>query len=145
MAAVRQVSVGNPLEIGIESLKRGSVRVRMATDGRGRPGGSVNGPTLFALADLSAWGVVCSIVGPQLMSVTTQCSIDFLRKPNVGQDVIATADCVKSGKSLIVSRVSIFSADPGDTDNGEESHGNSGQDAVAIATVTYSLPRSSRL
>ena len=52
LEALAQVPIGAPLDIDIQRLDRGVVEVHMSTVGKGRPGGTVNGPTLFALADL---------------------------------------------------------------------------------------------
>ncbi|MDE3107113.1 MAG: PaaI family thioesterase [Acidobacteriota bacterium] len=94
-------------------------------EGHGRPGGTVSGPTMMALADLAAWLVTMAHVGPVLLAVTTSLHIDFLRKPTL-TDVVARARLIKLGKRLSVSDVEIFS-------RGSEK-------LVAKAQVTYSLP-----
>jgi len=46
-----------------------------------RPGGTVSGPSMFALADVCAYFCILSHLGPVALAVTTNCSIDFMRKP----------------------------------------------------------------
>ena len=74
-----------------------------------RPGGSVSGPSLFALADVAMYLAILSRIGPVALAVTTQCSIDFLRKPVAGRDMLGRAQILKLGRSLAVGDVLIFS------------------------------------
>jgi acyl-coenzyme A thioesterase PaaI-like protein len=58
--------------------------------------------------------------------VTTNCSIDFMRKPVANTDLIAKGRLLKLGKQLSVSDVLLFSE---------------GQDKpVARASLTYAIP-----
>ncbi|NBT32881.1 MAG: PaaI family thioesterase, partial [Rhodobacteraceae bacterium] len=41
-----------------------------------RPGGTVSGPSMFALADVAVYLAILSRIGPKALSVTTNCSID---------------------------------------------------------------------
>ena len=91
-----------------------------------RPGGTVSGPTIFALADVAVYLAILSQIGPKALTVTTNASIDFLRKPAAGTDLIGTARLLKLGRVLAVGDVLIYSqgmAEP-----------------VARATLTYSIP-----
>ena len=91
-----------------------------------RPGGTVSGPAMFSLADVAAYVATMSRVGKEALAVTTNCSIDFMRKPAAGVDVLAHAKLLKLGKSLSVTDIMLYSegvADP-----------------VARATLTYSIP-----
>ncbi len=91
-----------------------------------RPGGTVSGPTLFSLADCAIYLAIISHVGEEALAVTTNASIDFMRKPVADRDLIAEAMLLKLGRSLAVGDVAIRSA---------------GQDElVARATLTYSRP-----
>src|ERR1700743_2183513 len=56
-----------------------------------RPGGTVSGPTLMALADCAMYVVLLSAIGPVGLAVTTNLNINFLRKGRAGQDVFAEA------------------------------------------------------
>ena len=44
------------------------------------PGGIISGPTLMALADFAMYVVLLSAIGPVGLAVTTNLSINFLRK-----------------------------------------------------------------
>jgi uncharacterized protein (TIGR00369 family) len=91
-----------------------------------RPGGTVSGPSIFALADVAAYLNVLSIIGPRALAVTTNCGIDFMRKPPANNDLIAKSQLVKIGRSLAVTQCLIYSV--GD------------YEPVARANLTYSLP-----
>lgn len=88
-----------------------------------RPGGTVSGPTMFALADVSFYIAILANIGVQKYVVTTNCNIDFLRKPSP-VNLIARPKIIKLGKSLIVGDVFIYSED--------------NNEPVARANFTYS-------
>lgn len=90
-----------------------------------RPGGTLSGPALMALADVAGYYLVLAQLGPVVHAVTSNLNINFLRKPEP-EDVIATVRLLKVGKQLVVSEVHMASA--------------SRSELVAQATVTYSLP-----
>ncbi len=92
-----------------------------------RPGGTVSGPVMMGLADAAMFLAVMAKIGPVSLAVTTQLSINFLRKPEPG-DVFAVARLLKLGKRLAVGDVAIYSA----------SH--SSDEMVAHVTATYSIP-----
>jgi uncharacterized protein (TIGR00369 family) len=92
-----------------------------------RPGGTVAGPIMMGLADAALYGLVLSRIGPVELAVTTQLSINFLRKP-APADVLARATMLKLGKRLAVGQVVLF----------DEATGMS--DPVAHATGTFSIP-----
>mgnify|MGYP005647429767 FL=1 len=91
-----------------------------------RPGGTISGPTMFSLADISLYILTMSRIGPALLAVTTNCSMDFMRKPKAGLDLLAKTRLLKLGKNLCVGDVLIFS-------DGLEK-------PVARASMTYSIP-----
>ena len=91
-----------------------------------RPGGTVSGPTMFALADVAMYLAILAQLGPVALAVTTNCSIDFMRKPEAGRGLVARARVLKLGRVLAVGDVMIWS---------------DGSDApVARAALTYSIP-----
>ena len=90
-----------------------------------RPGGTISGPVMMAVADFVMWGVVLSLVGPAHLAVTTSFNINFLRRPMPGE-LIARGSILKLGKRLAVGEVSLYC--------GEE------EDLVAHVTCTYALP-----
>ena len=114
----------------IEKLTVNEVRVRLhVTERHLRPGGTVSGPSMFGLADISVYLAVLAVIGPNSLTVTTNCSIDFMRKPLANTDIIARCKLLKVGKSLAVGDVLLYS--------------EGARDAVARATLTYSIPPSS--
>jgi len=108
------------------SLGEGSATMRLHADEQHlRPGGTVSGPSLFALADVVAYAAILAHIGPVALAVTTNLNINFLRKPSPGT-VEAVARLLKLGKRLAVLDISLT-----DGANGE---------LVAHATATYSIP-----
>lgn len=109
------------------SAEEMALDMRMAVADRHlRPGGTVSGPSMFALADVAVYLAVLSMIGPRALAVTTNCSIDFMRKPAPGQALVAQARLLKLGRVLAVGDVLIRS-------EGAEA-------PVARATLTYSIP-----
>lgn len=110
----------------VERWTPGDVRLVMPIDHRhGRPGGTVSGPTLFALADLALYGAVLSRIGPVELAVTTSMTINFLHRPSL-TDLAADARLLKLGKRLAYGEVSLYSI-------GRD-------DPIAHVTGTYSIP-----
>ena len=91
-----------------------------------RPGGTVSGPSIFALADVAMYLAILARIGPVALAVTTSCAVDFLRKPAAGRDLLGEARVLKLGRSLAVGDVMVFS-------DGQA-------DPVARASLTYSIP-----
>src|SRR5260370_19989015 len=92
-------------DISIESADGVSCLLRQRySDQMLRPGGTISGPTLMALADCAMYVVLLSAIGPVGLAVTTNLSINFLRKGRPGQDVLAAARLLKLGKRLAVAR-----------------------------------------
>jgi len=91
-----------------------------------RPGGTVSGPTMFALADVAMYLAILAQIGPKALAVTTNCAIDFMRKPPPGT-LLATCRVLKLGRQLAVGDVLL--------------HAPGGEDRpVARAGMTYSIP-----
>ena len=111
----------------VEDLTEDTITMRLVVqDQHLRPGGTVSGPSMFGLADVSVYAMVLARKGRQSLAVTTNSSFDFLRKPEGGADMIAACRLLKLGKTLAVGDVLLYS-DGGDL-------------PVARATMTYSLP-----
>lgn len=111
----------------IERLDETSLTMRLLVDERHlRPGGTVSGPSMFALADCAVYAMVLARVGRKALAVTTNCSIDFMRKPAAGRDILAECRLLKLGRVLAVGDVLLFS-------DGQA-------EPVARATLTYSIP-----
>lgn len=115
----------SPVAIDTVARHQASVRQRIGP-AQLRPGGTVSGPTMMALADTAAYVAILAMIGPVALAVTTNLSITFLRKPAANADLIADARLLKLGRRLAVAEIGLHS-------EGDES-------LVAHATVTYSIP-----
>lgn len=110
----------------IEEVRSGYARVRLPYRERMlRPGGVISGPTLFTAADTAMYALVLSHLGPELMAVTSQFSMNFLSKASPG-DVIAEAQLLKLGRRLVVMETRLRTGDDPTT--------------VAHVTGTYARP-----
>ncbi|TCL70356.1 PaaI family thioesterase [Rhizobium sp. BK251] len=110
----------------VTAIEPGRIAMQLdPSDRHLRPGGTISGPTLFTLADVAAYVVVLSHIGPVALAVTTSLTINFLRLP---QPKMLTCTCriLKLGKRLAVIEASIYQDDP--------------EEMVAHATATYSIP-----
>ncbi|MGD0313066.1 MAG: PaaI family thioesterase [Acidimicrobiales bacterium] len=117
---------GHKIPYVVEEITATTVRMRQEIGVfDSRPGGTVSGPTLMALADCAAWMVIVGQIGPVALSVTTSLHIDFFRRPEL-VDLVAEGTLLKLGKRLGVAEVALYSV------------GN--DDLVAKAQVTYSIP-----
>ena len=94
-----------------------------------RPGGTIAGTTMMALADFAPYVAILRAIGWVPLAVTTNLSINFLKKP-APRDLFAEARLIKLGKRLAVADIGIRS-------EGED-------DLVAHATSTYSIPAANR-
>ena len=90
-----------------------------------RPGGTISGPTMMALADLALYAANLAQIGPVGLAVTTSLNFNFLRKPGQAA-LIGEAKLLKLGKRLAVGEVGLYS-------QGEV-------EMVCHATGTYSIP-----
>lgn len=114
----------------IESVGRQVLVARLLVkEAHLRPGGTVSGPSMFGLADLAIYTAILSRVGPVALAVTTNASIDFMRKPEAGRDLLAHCRLLKLGRVLVVGEALIFS-------EGQEQ-------PVARCSMTYSIPPAS--
>ena len=114
-------------DFAVEDVRADGVTVRLrVTDRHLRPGGTVSGPNIFALADLGIYCAILSRIGPKALAVTTSAAIDFMRKPAVGVDLLAEVRLLKLGRVLAVGDVLIRS--------------DGSQAVVARASLTYSIP-----
>jgi uncharacterized protein (TIGR00369 family) len=112
--------------VSIEDAWHGGARVRQAwREAHIRPGGTISGPTMMALADFAMYVAVLAAIGPVGLAVTTSLNINFLRKPGRA-DLLAEAKLMKLGKRLAVGEVTLTSA--------------GSEDILAHVTATYSIP-----
>ena len=126
--AREQLPLVETLGFVVESVDQGECVVRaIYKDDYLRPGGTISGPIMMALADFAMWGAIMSKADRVQMALTTNLNINFLLRPQPG-DIIAVAKLMKLGKRLAVGSVELF--------------GNERNDLVAHVTCTYSLPPS---
>ena len=125
--AAEQLPLIAQFGIRCERIEAGRVWMRMPCGASEllRPGGTVNGPAMMTLADVTMYVVVLSLIGPVEAAMTTSLNANFLRRPR-GADLIAEATILKLGKRLVVGEVTIFAA-------GEA-------EPAAHVTATYSIP-----
>jgi uncharacterized protein (TIGR00369 family) len=111
----------------IEEVAENRIRTRLLTAERHlRPGGTVSGPSMFALADVSVYLAILAMIGPRALAVTTNCAIDFMRKPAAGADLLCECRLLKLGRVLAVGDCLLYS-------EGVEA-------PVARASMTYAIP-----
>lgn len=121
-----QFSYFEDSRLRVEEVGEMTARVRLPYHDRHlRPGETISGPSLMALADTAMYIALLAMIGPVLLAVTTNLNINFLRKPTKS-DVIAECRLLKLGARLAVGEVTMYS-------EGDES-------PVAHATLTYSIP-----
>ncbi len=114
-------------DVVIEEVGEEGAVLRLCTNDRHlRPGGTVSGPTMFMLADVCFYVALLARIGPRALAVTTNCAIDFMRKPAAGQDLRCRARVLKLGRLLAVGDALIYSG--------------GAEDVVARAGLTYALP-----
>jgi uncharacterized protein (TIGR00369 family) len=92
-----------------------------------RPGNSLAGPTLFALADLALYAAVLGAIGEVENAVTTSMTMNFLRRAGADAKLRAEAKLLKLGSRLAVGEVALFTGDD--------------PAPIAHAVGTYSIPR----
>jgi uncharacterized protein (TIGR00369 family) len=116
------------MEYGVvEALFHQGARLRLTPlQAHLRPGGTVSGPVMMALADVTLYVAVLSEIGPVPLAVTTNLNINFLQRPKPGADLIAEARLLKLGRRLAVGEVTL--------------HSEGMEMPVAHVTSTYSIP-----
>lgn len=95
-----------------------------------RPGGTVSGPLLMAVADVALYVAILGTIGIVPLAVTTNFNINFLRKPSPRNPIVGVCKLLKVGRILVIGEVALYS------DRDEE--------MVAHAVGTYSIPPKSR-
>ena len=115
-------------EVGMraDDIGEGTAVLRMPASARQlRPGGTVSGPAMMALADAAMYAALLGRIGPVKLAVTTSFNANFLHRPEPA-DLIAEASVLKLGKRLAVIEVTV--------------HSEGFDAAVAHMTGTYSIP-----
>lgn len=114
------------LGISVEAITPEGAVARYTIDPRGlRPGGTISGPVMFALADTAMYAAVLARLDDGLMAVTSEMSLRFLRRPPPA-DLLGRAEIVRFGRRQVVMEVRVYSeGDP---------------NPVALMVGTYALP-----
>ncbi|TVP53219.1 MAG: PaaI family thioesterase [Halomonadaceae bacterium] len=126
------VPMANDIDLRVELIadKRALARIPF-NDRMLRPGGSLSGPVQMALSDATMYAAVLGTLGAVEMAVTSNLSINFLRRP-AAVDLYADARVLKMGARLAYCEVRLTSAVDGVYDEHSE--------LVAHVTGTYALP-----
>ncbi|HEY9567420.1 MAG TPA: PaaI family thioesterase [Thalassobaculum sp.] len=122
-----EVPMAGNLGILFESITDGQAVARLPfREDLLRPGGTVTGPAMMAMADVVMYAAVLSRIGPVKLAVTTSLNANFLRRPKPG-DLLADGRLIKCGRRLAYGEVTLVSAD-------------APEDPVCHVTCTYSIP-----
>jgi len=110
-----------------ESIEPGRATVRLPFDhNHVRPGPTVGGPAIMALADFAMWVAVIGAYGGAAKSaVTTSLNVNFLRPAGLA-DLVCEARLLKAGRRLAVGESYV--------------HAEGTEAPVAHASLTYSVP-----
>ena len=123
MSVYPQLNRGKP-DYLVAEVRPGGCTVRLNAGERHlRPGNTVSGPSLFALADIGGYALALSHVGPEALAVTTNLNINFMRKAPAGR-IDGICRILKLGRNLLVFDAELMAGDV----------------MIAHATGTYSLP-----
>ena len=120
------VPMAEDIDLRIDHLDGDKAVARVPFHGKlVRPGGTLSGPTIMALADAAMYAVVLGRLGRVEMAVTANLNINFLAKPKP-VDLVAEARILRVSRRQAVCEVSLYS-------HGED-------ELVAHVTGTYALP-----
>ena len=115
----------NPCSVEDVGNSSATVKRRIGV-GELRPGGTVSGPVLMAVADVALYVAILGEVGIVPLAVTTNFTINFLSKPAAEKSIVGVSRLMKIGRRLVVGEVTLYSE---------------GTPApVAHAVATYSIP-----
>lgn len=92
-----------------------------------RPGGTISGPSITLLADVTFYVAVMAMIGREAMTVTSNMNLTFMRRP-ADTDLLCDARILKLGRRLAMGDAALYS-EGGDPD-----------EPVAHATLTYAIP-----
>lgn len=95
-------------------------------DGHLRPGGTVSGPAMMGLADVTLYVALLTRIGPEPLAVTSNLNINFLRKPVAHKALRARGTLLKVGRTMAVGEVFLYS--------------EGSDEPVAHSTITYAIP-----
>jgi len=115
-------------DVAIEALGSMTATMRLRRGEKHlRPGGTISGPSMALLADVTAYVALLGMIGEKALAVTTNLSLNFMRKP-ADVDLLCDGRLLKLGKRLAVGDAVLYS------------EGGNPSEPVAHATFTYALP-----
>ena len=115
-------------QLAIEEIFPMGARMRLRVDDRHlRPGGTVSGPSIMLLADVSFYVATLAMIGLEALTVTTNMTLNFLRKP-AREDLMCDARILKLGRRLVSGDCLLYGAS------------GSPVEPVAQVSVTYARP-----
>lgn len=111
----------------IVSCGNGEAVVRLVFEARfARPGGTISGPTMFQLADMTSYVAILAVLGEVAIdAVTTTLTINFLARPGP-EDLVCDVTTLRRGRRQVVCDARIYSA--------------GARTLVAQASCIYALP-----
>jgi len=113
--------------IYIECIESRRADIRMPVTKKDlRPGGTVSGPFMMAVADVAIYATIFGELGLVALAVTTSLNINFLSKPSASADILASCHLLKVGRKLVVGEVTLYSEGV--------------SEPIAHAVGTYSIP-----
>ena len=108
----------------------GATVVHEIGPGELRPGGTVSGPVMFAVADVALYVAIFGAIGIVPLAVTTSLTINFMRKPAGDRNIVGVCKLLKTGRSLAVGEVVLYS--------------EGSPEPVAHVVGTYAIPPGAR-
>ncbi len=122
----KEIPWAEEMGINADDIGKGTATLRLPfAESMLRPGGTVSGPTMMALADTTMYAVVLGAIGIVKLAVTTSFNVNFLHRPSPA-DLMAEGRLLKLGKRLAVVEATL--------------HSDGHDEPVAHATGTYSIP-----
>lgn len=113
----------------VEQLSAMGAKIFLPVDASDlRPGKTISGPTLMLVADVALYVAILNEIGLVPLAVTSNLTINFLRKPAGNKGIRGVCTLLKVGRTLAIGEVSIYS--------------DGSNEPVAHAVGTYVIPSS---
>ena len=90
-----------------------------------RPGETVSGPVMMGLADVALYAALLGAVGPAPLAMTSNLTVNFLRKPGAGA-IRAEAAILRLGRRLATGEIRLY--------------GGSSDELAAHVIASYAIP-----
>ncbi len=117
-------------DVRVDSIGHGSATLSVPSHPRFlRPGDTVSGPVMMGLADVALYAALLGAIGPVPLAVTSNLTINFLRKPGAG-GIRAEALILKLGRRLATGEVRLY--------------GGSSHELAAHVIASYAIPEARR-